>query len=160
MITKEKIEVAEKQIYEHQQGIAYDISHFPIDLLIEKRRDSLYIPDNQLLSKWDIYKQAKFIESVILGLPIPFVFVTNSGNNKWELIDGAQRIESLIAFLSNQLELIDLEILTDLNGFRFEDLSIMRQRKFRNRFIPIVILSQPTSEKNRIEAFALIHNLF
>lgn len=161
----EKIEVAEKQIFEHQQEVAYDTREFILETLVSKYKvgiendeNEIYVPEYQREFVWDTERQSKFIESVILGLPIPFIFVAEIlESGRLEIVDGSQRIRTLAAFLDNNLKLKGLDMLTFLEGFYFKDLSIPRQRKFRNTAIRMIVLSDKATEKVRTEMFKRIN---
>lgn len=57
-------------------------------------------PEYQRLFRWPLDKQSKFIESLLLGIPIPPIFVAeDKETGKWELIDGLQRVSTVISFM-------------------------------------------------------------
>lgn len=56
-------------------------------------------PDFQRLFRWEIGQKSKLIESLLLGIPIPSIFVFEKEDSKWELIDGLQRISTLLEFM-------------------------------------------------------------
>jgi hypothetical protein len=64
-----------------------------------KDGDFLINPDFQRLFRWEIGQKAKLIESILLGIPIPSIFVFEKDDAKWELIDGLQRISTLLEFM-------------------------------------------------------------
>ena len=55
-------------------------------------------PEFQRAFRWGRDKQTKFIESLILGIPIPPIFVAETKGNVWELVDGLQRISTVLSF--------------------------------------------------------------
>ena len=55
-------------------------------------------PEFQRAFRWGKDKQTKFIESLILGIPIPPIFVAETKGNVWELVDGLQRISTVLSF--------------------------------------------------------------
>jgi len=57
------------------------------------------IPDFQRLFRWGIDKKSALIESILIGIPIPSVFVFETADGTWELIDGLQRISSILEFM-------------------------------------------------------------
>ena len=57
------------------------------------------IPDFQRLFRWSIDKKSSFIESILIGIPIPSVFVYENEDGTWELIDGLQRISTILEFM-------------------------------------------------------------
>mgnify|MGYP002249934776 CR=1 FL=1 len=58
-----------------------------------------------------------FIESILMGLPIPFMFFADTDDGRIEIVDGAQRTQTLVQFCQNDLELQGLQILEKSNGF-------------------------------------------
>jgi len=83
-ITPEKRDEAEAEIRDKQKPIDYDTKEYPVELLIQKYTDGLdddtnelFIPDYQRELVWDNTMQSKFIESVLLGLPLPYIFVAD-----------------------------------------------------------------------------------
>jgi len=64
-----------------------------------KEGDILINPDFQRLFRWEIGQKSKLIESILLGIPIPSIFVFEREDSKWELIDGLQRISTLLEFM-------------------------------------------------------------
>ncbi len=89
----------------------------------------------------------------MLGLPIPMMFVADMEDGRLEIVDGAQRIQTLESLTSNDLLLTGLEKLPSLNEFTYDDLSIAQQRKFGNKALRIVVLEDSTSSDTRQEIF-------
>lgn len=56
-------------------------------------------PEFQRLFRWNIGQKSKLIESLLLGIPIPSIFVFEKEDRKWELIDGLQRISTILEFM-------------------------------------------------------------
>jgi uncharacterized protein DUF262 len=56
-------------------------------------------PDFQRLFRWEIGQKSKLIESLLLGIPLPSIFVFERADSTWELIDGLQRISTLLEFM-------------------------------------------------------------
>lgn len=157
-ITVEMKEAAEVQIKELQKEINFDTKDYPIEVLVDKfRADDFYIPEYQRKFVWDVAKQVRFIESVLLGLPIPFMFFSDNEDGRCEIIDGAQRTQTLEAFLDNDLILSGLEKLTSLNGFSFSDLPEVFQRKFKGRTLRIIVLADTTTIEIRQDIFNRIN---
>jgi len=138
MMTDEKIIIIENEIREFSRQYNYDRQDFPIEVVMGKyapqgegKEQTLFIPDYQRELVWKPEMQSRFIESLFLGVPIPPIFVSvMDADGRLEIIDGSQRIRTIYNFISGKLKLKDLENLKSLNGIKFEDLSISRQRKF------------------------------
>jgi hypothetical protein len=143
-ITELRKELADKQIQKERKAIDYDTREPLVEGLVQKfirpynskdltdsSRD-IYLPGYQRKFIWSIERQSKFIESVLLGLPLPFMFLADMQDGRLEVVDGSQRIQTLDSFLSNKLILEKLKRLNTLNGFTFDDLPLSQQRRFKN----------------------------
>jgi len=56
-------------------------------------------PDFQRYIRWSDDRQSKFIESILLGIPIPPIFVSQEKNGVWDVIDGLQRLATILGFV-------------------------------------------------------------
>lgn len=152
-------DAAEKQLLEEQKTIRYDTKEFTVEIMVSKLANTdLEIPDYQRKFVWDDFRRSKFIESVLLGIPIPFMFGFDlEQTGKVEIIDGAQRIKTLSAFINDEHTLEDLDKLDALNGFKFSDLPVSQQRRFKNRTIRMIVLYEATDFYTRFEIFERIN---
>lgn len=156
-----RAETGENQIIENMRVVDYRILEYPIEILISIYEDKeIFIPDYQREYVWDDKRASRFIESVIIGLPIPFIFVADANDNedreldgRLEVIDGSQRIRALKKFLQNNLKLDNLKKLTELNGCTFSDLLPSRQRRFKRETIRLIELSEKADEEVRRDMF-------
>lgn len=173
--TKEQIQKSEEQIYELRKSIRYDIRELIIENIVskyDKGRDYtedeesqdkskfynvLFIPEYQRDFTWDKIRQSRFIESVILGLPIPLVFVAENKDSAWEIVDGSQRIRTLHAFIQNDLCLLGLEKFNSLNDFHFKDLDPSRQGKILNTSLRMIVLSEDADDEVKRDMFERIN---
>ncbi|MFC0877638.1 DUF262 domain-containing protein [Saccharicrinis sp. FJH2] len=155
---------AEEQIIEKQKIVDYDIKEFTIELITQKYlvgaendENDIFIPAYQRNFVWDEERQAKFIESILLGIPIPYIFTADVEDGRLEIVDGSQRLRTIVNFIENNLILTKLEILDKLNGFKYANLSIARQRKFKNSTIRMIALSDKSDEDVRFMMFERIN---
>ncbi|MGK7930278.1 MAG: DUF262 domain-containing protein [Microcystaceae cyanobacterium] len=175
--TRQQQEEAEKEIREESTVVDYNTIEYPIEVIVKKFLDGqdnddneLFIPDYQREMAWDEQRQSKLIESILLGLPISYIYVADVADEsseddileaedlaRWELIDGSQRIRTLNRFLNDELELQGLEKLKKSEGFKFSDFSIARQRRFKRTSIRIVQLTQDADEETRRILFERIN---
>lgn len=157
-ITLEEKKAADSQIKIMQKQIDYDTKDFTIELLVSKfEAGDFFIPDYQRNFIWQDKNKILFLESVFLGLPIPFMFFADCENGKQEIIDGAQRMQTLVAFCHNEIVLNGLKKLDKLNGFTFGDLSDTQQRKFKNKTLRIIVLEEDTPIESRQDLFYRIN---
>lgn len=164
-ITLQDRNAAEMEIRDNRQQINYDTKQYPVEILVHKYMEGidddtnkLFIPDYQREMTWDEARQSKFIESVIWGLPIPYLFVADIGDDendesRLEIVDGAERIRTLTRFVNNELTLSGLKKLEHLNGFKFSDLLMPRQRHFNRTTLRVIQLSKTANEEFRRDLF-------
>jgi uncharacterized protein with ParB-like and HNH nuclease domain len=174
MMDKKKVEIAEQQVYDLRKTVRYDIRELTIEIIVNKynkgldydeesnNKDSdfyntIYVPEYQRDFTWDDIRQSRFIESVLLGLPIPLIFVAENKDSAWEIVDGSQRIRTLNSFLSNKLQLKGLEKINTLNGFCFNDLDKSRQGKFRDTPMRMIVLSEDADDAVKKDMFERIN---
>ena len=163
-------EAAEQEIREKQKIVDYDTKEYPVEILVQKYKEGLnedinelFVPDYQRDMIWDDVRQSKFIESMFLGLPIPYIFVADlrpeeEDLGRLEIIDGTQRIRTLDKFLRNELILCELKKLSKLNNFRFKDLPLARQRRFNRSTIRMIVLTEKADEETRRDLFDRINS--
>lgn len=156
-----------------------------IDQLTEERRrvdfDSYDISVQQLLSmvtsnqidvaptyqrrfRWDDERQSQLIESVFLGIPIPNLFMAANKDGTWEVVDGVQRLSTIVHFagddaarkvlgLGGPLLIEGLEKLPAMNGLTFGGLPPSVQTQFSLRPLKVTTLSDKSDLKVRFDLF-------
>ena len=178
MATKVTIDLVEEQIKDIERDYNYRLVEWPIEVLVKKfipkaanktykelipkeseQFSVIIVPEFQREFVWDDPMKAKFIESIFMRIPMPplFAFLLDDEGNL-ELLDGVQRLSTIKAFVSNQIVLDNLEVLDSLNGYKFSELEIPRQRKFNNLSLKIYILDEDTDEGIRADIFNRINS--
>ena len=156
--TAEQIELAEAQIVEQSKRIDFFLTEYSVEILAQKVRDGEYVvPAYQREFTWEDRRKSRFIESLIMGLPIPFIFFWEMPDGKLEIVDGSQRLRTIEEFIYGGFELGDLDPLTHLSGFRFDDLPESRQRKIKNRSVRGIVLNEHADEAARLDMFERIN---
>lgn len=147
-----------------------DVDHFDITVreLVrmategEIRRAPVY----QRKFRWDEPTECRLIESILLGLPVPSFFMATNPDGTWEVVDGLQRISTLMHFVAlpddawlddigkdAPLRLDELEKLSDFNGLSYEDLPTPIQLAFGKRGLRVTALSDKSNIEARFEVF-------
>lgn len=152
------IETAEKAIGDYARTVKYTITDYSFEFIVDKlEKERYYIPEYQREFIWPPVKQSKFIESLLMGLPIPFVFFWQDSDGRMEIVDGSQRLRTIQSFMANELKLNGLETLTEVNGLKFSDFSQALRLKFAEKAIRIIILDNSTDAITRTEMFGRIN---
>ncbi|WP_394134393.1 DUF262 domain-containing protein [Aliivibrio fischeri] len=122
----------------------------------------LYItPEYQRVFRWSNFQQTRFIESVLLGIPIPPIFVAEDDDGKWEVVDGLQRISTIFAFFGilenlpekNNSVLTQGEMVAELEGITIDSLSIKLKTTIKRSVCRVEIVKWDSQEDIRYELF-------
>jgi len=126
-------------------------------------KELIISPEYQRLFRWPETKQSQFIESLILELPIPPIYVIEVEDGIYELIDGLQRISSYFHFrgihpsepdgVQRYLTLEGCDVLPELNGTTYEHLPPAIQIKLKRHFIRMEVLRRETDPQLRYHMF-------
>ncbi|MCW8376901.1 DUF262 domain-containing protein [Streptomyces justiciae] len=158
LISPDEQAAAEQQIVEQSKRIDFYITEYTVEILANKMRAKEYVvPRYQREFTWEPERKSKFIESVIMGLPIPFVFFWEMESGKLEIVDGSQRLRTLEEFILGDFRLGELDQLSHISGFRFTDLPESRQRKIKNKSIRGIVLGELADEAARLDMFERIN---
>ena len=121
-------------------------------------------PEYQRQFRWSEERQSQLIESVFLGIPIPSLFMATNLDSTWELIDGVQRLSTLIHFaadaktrtrigLKNPLRIKSLQKLSSFNHKTFEEFPKTIQLEFLLKSLKITTLSDKSDLNVRFDLF-------
>lgn len=159
IIDDERRKNAEEQIKKMRNEIDYNTRDYTIDFIIEQyNNNEFYIPDEyQRQYIWNDVDKNRFIESILLGLPIPLMFFSDTDDGRCEIIDGAQRTQAMDEFISGDLILSGLKKLTSLDGFSYNDIPQYYRKKFDKTNMRIIVLSDDTTLDIRQEIFNRIN---
>jgi hypothetical protein len=124
-------------------------------------------PDYQRLFRWSEGQRSRFIESLILEMPVPPIFVIEEEDGKYQLIDGLQRISSYLHLRGEldaphldppvakgeKLTLVDCDIVEELNGANFESLPVSLQIRLKRAFIRVEVVRKETDPHFKYHMF-------
>jgi len=135
------------------------------ELLDMYESDELIIsPEYQRLFRWDEVKQSRFIETLMLELPLPPIFVIEIEEGKFELIDGLQRISSYLNFRGvldenkEALKLVGCDIIPQLNGHKYDDFPSTLKIKLKRKFIRVEVLRKESDNTLRYHMFKRLNS--
>ena len=150
----------EDEIIEKASWIDYRDNTFVIPQLIKLLSDSDYgridlFPEYQRRIVWTVEQQSGLVESILLGVPIPSVFMFENGIDDYEVIDGLQRINSIRGFRNNEFKLSGLKEFRALEGLSYETCNPVIQGRFDRAKLPAKILTMlPRNGNGKTEEFA------
>ncbi len=142
----EEISIEEKYT-QSQLRVVRTSMDFTLHHLKQSLDDKDYInasPKYQRRHRWDIKKKSQLIESFLMNIPVPSVFLFENDYNQYEIMDGRQRIDTLRSFMNNEFSLRHLEFWKELEGKRFHNLPQVIQRGLSRRTINAVVLLAET----------------
>lgn len=139
-----KIEQAQYSIFELKRK--YDKDRICID------------PDFQRNLVWTNKQKSELIESVIMQIPLPLIYLAENEDGKLVVVDGRQRLTTFFQFLDNEFRLKDLKILPQINGMNFNELE---ESHLYSRYVTIIedtqlvvqIIKYPTKDRVRFDIF-------
>lgn len=120
---------------------------FPLSVIKDMCEGGEMIP-NPKWQREDVYnkeKASRLVESILIGIPIPTIYLCEEQDGTLSVIDGQQRIISFVKFLRNEYRLCGLPIYTELNGSYFKDLDRTTQRELKAASLSIECLDKESS---------------
>ena len=158
----------ESQLMEQKMKVDFNSYDLSVKELISMVRDGLIdiAPEYQRQFRWDSERQSSLIESLFLGIPVPAIFMATNADGTWELIDGVQRVSTILCFAGNdedrekinanrptKLKLIGLHKLDLFNNKTFEDLPLGVKTKFLLTSLKVTTLSDKSDKAVRFDLF-------
>lgn len=139
-----KIEQAQYSIFEIKRR--YDKGKICLD------------PDFQRNSVWNLRQKSELIESVIMGIPLPLIYLAENADGKLIVVDGRQRLSTFFDFLNDKFRLRDLKILSQINGMNMTE---MNDNVQYSRYVTMIedtqlvvqIIKYPTKDRVRFDIF-------
>jgi Protein of unknown function DUF262 len=133
--------------------------------LIEQGRMSLLeviqlpVRNSDKQSCWSKVQRSRLIESLLINIPIPPIVLLDRSNNGYELIDGKQRIITIVNFFANSFLLEGLEFINELNGINWQNLPEKVKHSLNQRYLQTaIILENPDSEIDYTKMSEAIYN--
>lgn len=130
----------------------------PYDLSLNTLREQweqkeLVVPEMQREYVWDNGRASRLIESLLLNIPVPPVYFAERDDSVLEVVDGHQRVHSIVRFLSNEFPLSGLGILSEYLRNRFHELPPREQRFLKSRSLRAVVIGRDSHPNMKFEVF-------
>lgn len=162
------IDPSESEDDESEQSTRYSISSYGADytadgFVTKLRKEDIFIPDFQRGYVWSNVQASRFIESLILGLPVPGVFLFRQADTqKLLVVDGQQRLRSLVAFYDAVLsgrEFVLKGVTTGLSGASYKTLKEPDRRRLDDAIIHATIFKQEDPSDNENSVYEVFQRL-
>lgn len=121
--------------------------------LVKDRKELLLSPDYQRGDVWDSKQKSELVESILMGIPLPVIYLFETREGKKQVVDGRQRIGTIIDFLDDEFKLNDLRMLPQYNGMNFSALPLIMQGIFEDYQLNCYIIQPPTPERVKYDIF-------
>lgn len=139
-----------KKLSSGEYNLVIDQARYPLAALPVIFETYNLNPDYQRKKVWDLQRKSRLIESLIMNIPIPPIFLYEISPSKYEVMDGLQRISTIIDFLNNKFRLKGLEVWQELNGCSYMELISEVQDAIGSRYLSgSVILSDSKNTKEK-----------
>lgn len=118
-----------------------------------ERGDVILNPEYQRNYVWDNKKASLLIESILLNIPIPVIYASEEEDIKWNIVDGLQRLYSLLRYYKNSFKLSGLSILSELNGKRYSELPDKARRLLNNGNLRVILIFNDSHPEIKYDIF-------
>ncbi|MCM1234762.1 MAG: DUF262 domain-containing protein [Ruminococcus flavefaciens] len=158
---KMSFEEITQKYHQGQIRIVTEQARYPLNTIVGLVESGNYIlrPDFQRRHRWEGTRKSKLIESFIINVPVPPIFLYETTYSKYEVMDGLQRITAIYEFYHDKFKLEGLEEWSELNGYRYSELPEVIRLGIDRRYLSSIILLQETA-KNEIEALNMKQLVF
>jgi Protein of unknown function DUF262 len=131
----------------------YDYSVDQLTSHVDKGKILLIEVPYQREYVWDDAKASRLMESLLLNVPIPVCYFAENEDGTWEVIDGLQRVHSIVRFLKNDFHLRGLSVLSELNGKSYAELPGRDQRRIESRTLRFVVITEESHPDIKFDVF-------
>ena len=115
-------------------------------------------PDFQRIAGiWDNKRKSRLIESLLLRIPIPVFYVAADENERWSVVDGLQRTSTIHAYVTGRYGLTQLEYLTKLDEYYYNDLPRSMQRRISETQLVVNVIESGTPKEVMFNIFRRIN---
>ena len=115
--------------------------------------DLILQPDFQRYFVWDALKSSRLLESVLLDLPLPIVYLAEEQSGRESVVDGQQRLTSFFTFIENKWALTGLTLHAELNGKHFQELDRILRLKIRRASLRVTTILKDSDDELKFEIF-------
>lgn len=155
-----------EQLDHEKRAVSYDVYDMTVRQLVDMvaANEIDVAPDYQRRFVWDDARESELVESIYLGIPVPSLYMAANRDGSWEVVDGVQRLSTLVHFCgaeevrkkvgrSDPLVLKDLSKLSSFDGMSFESLPKSVRLGFTLRPVRVTTLNDKSDFAVRYDLF-------
>lgn len=129
----------------------FSCSH--VKVMVEKRHELEISPEFQRNNVWSNPQKSELVESILMGIPIPVIYLFEDRDGSKQIVDGKQRLTTIIDFQNDKFALNGLHVMPSFNSKRFSDLPPKMQGSFEDYQLSFYIIQPPTPERVKYDIF-------
>lgn len=136
-----------KKYQEGEMRIITESGRYPLQNIVDILGSNVtFNPDYQRRRVWSSVQKSRLIESFIMNVPIPPVFLYEIEFSKYEIMDGLQRLSTVYDFYRDRFTLEGLEIWSELNGKKYSNLPAKVKSGIDRRYISTIVILKETAK--------------
>ena len=157
----------QEQLDKNRRTVSFDSYDITVRQLYDMVAEAIIdiAPEYQRHFVWDEQRQSQLIESIFLGIPVPSLFMATNKDSSWEVIDGLQRLTTIVNFIGDsqtikrinpkcdKLKIEGLDKLDSMNDLKYEELPKSIQNMFLTRPIRVTVLNDRSDFNLRFDLF-------
>lgn len=162
--TNKGIDLVELQKTAKERTVKTQNIEYDLDTIVRRVKNGLIKldPDYQRKHRWTNDVSSRLIESLILNIPIPTIYLSQDFDadeeleeniSRFSVVDGQQRLTAIIEFLENRLRLSEMEVLKDLNDFSYEELPGFLKRRLDERTLKFLRIDSTLDSQVKYDIF-------
>lgn len=141
-----------KKYQEGELRIITESGRYPLQNIVAILSNNIkFDPEYQRRRVWSITQKSRLIESFIMNVPIPPVFLYEVEFSKYEVMDGLQRLSTLYEFYKDRFALSGLEVWPELNGKKYSELPAKVKSGIDRRYISTIVILKETAKTSEEE---------
>ncbi len=142
---------------------------YDLETLVKKIKKNVIMlnPEYQRNHRWDDKTSSRLIESLILNIPVPVIYISqdvdvdsevDDGVPRYSVIDGQQRLTAIYNYISNKFRLVGLETLEELNGSLYQELPPFLTRRLEERTIKCLRIDSTIDSQVKYDIFERLNS--
>ncbi len=143
-----------EEIYPANVKVAREVySVYELKRKYEDKKTVILDPEFQRHQVWTKKQKSELVESILMGIPLPLIYLAEDKLGRLQVIDGRQRLTALFEYLNNKFNLHTLSILHHLKGKKFSELEPKEQSKLEDYQLIVYVIKPQTPDRIKFDIF-------